>query len=338
MSLRADVVFSGEIDIYQNATAWHDIEDPQIEMHKSVKLLMIIITSTIYFDYLIFTIHKIVFLLNPFVWKGIRLRDVDGDNTNDSWMKKAIRYMYISRGWMMLPALFALLLRFIITYVVIVDSIGIILTSHTVKDTIFDCLTITFIVELNSIYWRVLHTIFHFMPAEVTQVKVRFAKNYGKRPWESRIVSLFVFFLGMRQFSLVAYAIDTNVSPMTRDICTQWRFHNWTPWTKWVLDRFTWIDTSVLIEKFVNEKLGENKKDFCEYKHEYSRTELTDMMTVASKYPLLFAGAVLVLVAILLSRDVPDMAPKGWLNKFTFGSHLVSYQRVEGESKKDAEE
>merc|ERR1719433_2087350 len=117
----------------------------------------------------------------------IRKPVLSGARWNNACWKKVVEILCTWKSFMILPALFAMVLRAIITYIVITDSIGIILTSGSVKDTVFNCLAITFILELNSVWWKVLQTVFHFTPEEMSKVEIPFNKRCITENTEKRI-------------------------------------------------------------------------------------------------------------------------------------------------------
>jgi len=253
--------------------------------------------------------------------------------------------VYTRKIFLLLPALIAMMLRFIVTYLVIVDSISIILTSKTVKAAIFDCLAITFLLELNGYYWKVLHTVFHFDPPDVTEVNIQYNQavwkdrtdprsalsaigerstiwpsfvnalsrnipcrdGLGGRRFESMLVSVITLFLAMRQVFLIMHALHTNISPMARDICWEWRFQERNQFTKRLVNAWLWIDIRELVVNIVDNKL---KAENCEYGGKYYGTELSDMVATALDKPLQFGFMAVLLFFLLLAPAVTDLAPK----------------------------
>lgn len=379
-SLRADIVQSERISVINSAinnstsssdvlVLKHSAEDIHVHAHLSLKLLFIVIVQVMYFDYIMNTSRTILFLLNPLVWVELRTdkKEEWEDVPNAGLFRKTIHMIYTYKVFLLLPALFAMYLRFQITWLVIVDSISIILVGEKVEDTIFDCLAITFLLELNAFWWKILHTVFHLEPLDATEVTVQYNQGVWKTPcskrselselgrdiaicprvvnflsknlplrdghggrWsESVIVSMVAYFLAMRQFALVSVALDTNISPMARDVCWEWRAHQesqvWNRLWKWFITNVMFVDVKHLTDDIVKDTLGQ---DACSPGGKYTRTEMSDVIRFFWKQPGLFCAIAVVLFLVFFTPIVMDQAPKKFCPIFM---KPLAYSRVEPE-------
>jgi len=357
LSLRADVVRSERISVLDTTTNGtnvsaihvlrHSTEDVHLHTHLSLKILFIIIVQVMYFDYIMHTLRKILFLLNPAMWVELHIPETAvPDNV---MFAKLYRIIYNHKFWLLSPALIAMLMRFSVTYFVIVDSISIILISRQVTDTIWDCLAITFLLELNAIYWKVLNTLFHLEPLEMTDVTIMYNKGVWKEPLQSRtelstigrqhaicprvvnllskhlpcrdghqgrrtesiMVSIITYFLALRQVGVVAYALETNVSPMARDMCTEWRVQESNPFMKWLIGHVFWVDFKKMTDDVVNNHLGPAE---CNEGGKYYRTVMSGVMTTASGNPILFVAMAVIIFVVLVTPALTDLAPNLFLS------------------------
>merc|ERR1719284_2114117 len=116
--------------------------DVTARTHLSLKLLMIVIVQVMYFDGIMSTLRHILFLVNP-----VALVELHTDweehcegMPNEGLFHKVRRAVYTRKIFLLPPAFIAMVLRLVIIWIVIVDSISIILVSREVTDTIWDCL------------------------------------------------------------------------------------------------------------------------------------------------------------------------------------------------------
>mmetsp|Transcript_46123 Transcript_46123/g.119292 ORF Transcript_46123/g.119292 Transcript_46123/m.119292 type:complete len:531 (+) Transcript_46123:86-1678(+) len=131
------------------------------ELTQHLKLLMVLILQLTQFNELVTTVRYMALMLNPISWLDIYRPPVS------EWLDKAtLRKMpwlkcCFHPAFMMPWPFIALVMRFCVGYLVCVDSMSLILSSTKVKDTIFNSLAMTFIVELNRIYLNVCKDVFH---------------------------------------------------------------------------------------------------------------------------------------------------------------------------------
>jgi hypothetical protein len=232
--------------------------------------MFIVIIQVTYFEYVMDACRKILFLLNPAMWVELHTDNIDewdegafqlrADATK---FRNTIHMIYTRKILIFPPVLIAMLMRLLVTWLVIVDSISIILLSSNVLSTIWDCLAIGFLLEFNTYWWQIVHTILHIEPLDTTTFTVSFNHGVWKTPdakrselstlgrkiaicpsfvnlfsrnlpcrdgrggrrFEYLIVSVMCYFLGMRQVLIVTRALDTGISPMAREICWEYRAH-----------------------------------------------------------------------------------------------------------------
>jgi len=341
LSLRTDTVFREDTKMFikdEDVTGIQGETVHHLHAQDGLKFMMIIIVQVIYFDSIMFTLEKMFFLLNPVMWAELHLPSVEV--SGDNLYAKARRVMYTHKVFLLPPAFIAMMARFFVTYLVAVDSVSIILTSPTVKDTIFNCLAIGFLLDLNGCYWKVLHTVLHFGPPDVTEVTIQYNRavwedgnnrksalsakgeecticprfvnvlsrilpcrdGWAGREFEHMLASITIFFLAMRQVFIIMFALDTNIAPMTRDVCSEWRFQESYGFNKWFVNLWTWIDIREFVVEIVETKLEAKN---CEDGGTYYRAELSEMVVCALGSPLKFGGMA-VLIIFLLSGPVRE--------------------------------
>ena len=240
-----------------------------------MKLVMVLILQVVLFQELISILGVLVFLFNPTTWTDVSWADVSNDDpdvSNDDPNRQISRN---TQGWtgtlkklvslaferpVVLPcAVIAAVLKLIIGYLVTTLSLSIILETDSAQEAIFDSLTITFVVELDSYALYMLSTIYnidrfdqieHFKEMELKAgdpelvvqrrkqlfgaetsflwrhaVKYLTRSHYGRHV-EKVVVLLLTSTIYLRQLLMVLYSLDTNVLPTTRDTCTAWRWKN----------------------------------------------------------------------------------------------------------------
>lgn len=291
-----------------------------------------------------------MFLLNPVTWVELH---IPYRGLPENWL--IYRMLFSRKIFMLIPALVAMMMRFHVIYLVVVDSVSVILVSKEVTDTIWDCLSITFLVELNVFYWKILHTVFHLEPLDADDVTISYNRGvweepsnsrselstigrqiaicpccvnimskylpcrdgHGGRRTESIIGSIISYYLALRQVGVVAYALRTNISPMVRDICTEYRLQE-SYFSKLVIKSFVWVDIEKLTNELVN-KEGFGKDSCKEDGGRYYRTTWANIMEVVWGNPVVYAVIALVIGIVLVLPIVTDSAPK------YFFSYIISH-------------
>jgi len=230
-----------------------------------VKLLMIFIIQLLSYGYLMISMKLLVFILNPLTWLEIkrpqRLEWVP-NLCQDTACVNIISIMG-TPGFLSPWAIFALLLKLMIGYLVCIDSVSVILQSKSVQDTIFNALAIAFLADLHLPYWSFVRHIFQLHEAKdgedlvfaidrgVWNVETRTLSNHGRETtfmpgcmnkiakccpfftraggaavMEDLLPFLMILMVYVREIFVVAQAFDTTVLPAVRDVCTIWRWQN----------------------------------------------------------------------------------------------------------------
>jgi hypothetical protein len=220
------------------------------------KLLMVLILQLIFFSKLQNIARYMVFLMNPTTWMDVvRVNQKDVKIT-----VKGISLRWLYHGSILAPiAILSLLMQFGVYYNVLVDSMSIILASDDVKSAIFNSLAVSFVGELSAFYLYFCSKMFHFHKIDHFKFKmatdalkkdlvqetcwpngldqsnkgkkllgcVKFAwlhRGHGANRIEAMLVSLFMFCIYFRQFGVMLKALDSNILPVARDVCT---FYHW---------------------------------------------------------------------------------------------------------------
>lgn len=187
------------------------------------QMLLILIVQFSFFTSLHRSMRCILFVLNPTTWYDIE-----------------------TPKWRCLSPwpIIALYWKTVIVYDVSSVSSSIILASNTVKDSIFDCLSLEFIVLFDTVVWEFCKVAFDLSFHPSYERKRRFKEGSNKvhcswplsllrsgsggRRCEEFFSSCILVVLYMRQFFQVQYAFDTDVLPAARTLCTRWRWLNGT--------------------------------------------------------------------------------------------------------------
>mmetsp|Transcript_10850 Transcript_10850/g.19300 ORF Transcript_10850/g.19300 Transcript_10850/m.19300 type:complete len:449 (+) Transcript_10850:98-1444(+) len=215
------------------------VAEEDSSMLMELKVLMIAILQLMLFKELLGSVKFIVFMLNPTTWTDIKRPD----RNKFQVFKRTFHPFFLS-----VPAIVATLFKFVIAYLVCVDSVSLILETRHAKDAIFNCLAITFIAELDEVAWNVVSAICQFqkMPDwkfEIWDDKTK-AENLQDsvcvnavvkrcpfirrgshgRKFEFSVALVIMLFIYTRQLLVFLYALETNVLPVARDVCAMWRW------------------------------------------------------------------------------------------------------------------
>eukprot|EP00928_Gymnodinium_smaydae_P022067 TRINITY_DN18654_c1_g1_i1.p1 TRINITY_DN18654_c1_g1~~TRINITY_DN18654_c1_g1_i1.p1 ORF type:complete len:490 (+),score=96.03 TRINITY_DN18654_c1_g1_i1:289-1758(+) len=292
----------------------------QGNMLLTMKLMFIVIVQFSLFKELLGAIQLLVFVLNPTTWTDIK-------RPNPRRMKSFGKFMFYS-GFVAPFPILAMILKTSVAYVVCVDSISIILASTTEKQVIFDSLVITFIADLDEVWWNVCSMVFHFDDFGSFEMKtashefVREARSNvffpglhqrltclrraeSGRKIETLLSFTIMFLFYSRQFVVILYAFDTNVLPIARDVCTMWR---------WEMRKEKWLSSVPslyrIFEKYVlvmdiRDRLIEvgNWDDIC-VTSKYDRMRGTDVARMIYEYPGECAAMLAILVTIFFAPQV----------------------------------
>jgi len=125
-----------------------------------LKSLMIVLFYIIHFKMLLSAVRQMIFMSNPVTWAEVK------HPTLKSWLGKhdgnRLKRFAFTNPVMLPCVMVSLMAKFGVGYLVCVDSVSLILASSHAQETIFNCLAITFITELDQFWWECLCVVFHF--------------------------------------------------------------------------------------------------------------------------------------------------------------------------------
>jgi len=233
-----------------------------------LKWLMVVILYLTNYTKIHAAVLHLVFVLNPISWAEM------AHPPNGSWiiplpvcMQGSVAHAFFDK-WSLLPSVVAaLVMKFLINYIVCADSLSIILSAQSAKDVIFNGLAIGFVADLGETWWEFCVHTFHFESIE----GFKFQKRPSSEIWRTdgemhedvkqmllwpgfinwlargtatrynnstrsclsigyggnramRLVVVFsLLFIYGRQMLVTLHAIDTNVLPVARDLCQEYR-------------------------------------------------------------------------------------------------------------------
>lgn len=210
------------------------------------KTLMVYTLGLMLFPELLGACRLLLFVLNPTTWIDIKRFRPE---------KKAMWAFLWSTPVLVSCAATAELLKLSIGYVVLIDSVSVVLVCDTVQDTLFNSLALTFLVDLDNKLWEVVKSVFgieykeqmqnlQLMTDEEQEIK-RKEGNFKREGWEdwkifrqcswlrraqggSAVEALLVcaifMFAYVRQMLVMLYSLKTDTLPVARDMCTIWHF------------------------------------------------------------------------------------------------------------------
>lgn len=205
------------------------------------KVLMIYTMALMLFPELLDSLRLMMFLVNPTTWTDMKRIDMEH--------RKFMPWIW--SGWFVGPLSFiSEMMKFCIGYMVLVDSVSIVLASSSVQDAIFNSLALSFLVDLDNQLWTVVKSVFHlnfriekfdFRPPKQRQEAnkkawLRIPENcwlhrlHGAAELEACTTSLIFTFLYCRQFLVTEYSLRTDTLPMARDMCTIWKMTQQNSW------------------------------------------------------------------------------------------------------------
>jgi len=126
-----------------------------------------------------------------------------------------------------------------IVYATAMQSVSIILDSDNAPDVLFNCLAVTFVAQIDELWWVTMSEVLRIDPTlefprtcgrnrleryteEEPTPSVRFLRRC--MPGRLFLAQVCVFVLYVRLVSVVFYAYHTDILPAARDVCTQWRW------------------------------------------------------------------------------------------------------------------
>mmetsp|Transcript_135576 Transcript_135576/g.306764 ORF Transcript_135576/g.306764 Transcript_135576/m.306764 type:complete len:480 (+) Transcript_135576:67-1506(+) len=312
------------------------------------KLLTILILQSSLFSELMGALRLTCFILNPATWT-----DVDRPGNEDTHAGQRCKTRIFQGLWscpvVLILSMIAMVMKIFVCYQVIVSSVSIILVTRSVTDSIFNGLAITYIADLDETTWEIVASVCHFDDFEDFEFQVDLdasAKDYTGQPGFccigscfkrqregserqpadperqpegygallERIVSgVLVFFVYLRQLSVIIFALDTNVLPIARDMCTYSRWLNdegksvgwWVgPLFKFACKTIFVLDPTEDIQLVTDPAVG----GFCTM--EYSRMMLSDTWAISWKYPKAMSIGVMVLTLLLVVPEISNILVK----------------------------
>merc|ERR1711953_312012 len=161
-------------------------------------------------------------------------------------MKSFYRFMFYTPFVVPFPVM-AMLLKLCVAYLVCIDTVSLLLECTEAFEIMNDCLVIAFLADLDVVFWYLFSVVFHLddfdnfvlRTASVESVWharktsvfkpihrcfACFRRSRMGRKAEGFVAFVAVFLLYTRQCIVLLYALDTNVLPMARDVCTLWRW------------------------------------------------------------------------------------------------------------------
>lgn len=283
----------------------------------TMQLLFVFVVQANLFNELIGSLRLLLFVLNPSTWTDIRRPD-------PAVMRGLVRFLYYPTFVAPLPVL-AMMFKCVIGYQVCVDSISIILACDSERDVIYDCLVIAFISDLDEVFWNVCSVIFHFDDFQGFDLKTashEFVKRCraevkwrplhtwlkclrraeGGRKWASFLSFAIVFVFYCRQLTVMLFALDTNVLPMSRDVCTLWR------WDRGKTEDLQWLAwlVGMLENYFLVMNTHDRLRDFDEVcsSSEYDRMRWRDVVRMFHEYTDVCIIGSLSLVTIFITPQL----------------------------------
>jgi len=242
--------FNLELKVSKHGDAKHYLHSDHIGMDLTMKLVMILVLQMMIFKEVIGSVRLLVFCLNPTAWLEIERPD-------PKKFSREYKFIPIYRSEILcIFSCLAMFMKVYIAYQVATDSLSVILGSENLLDAIKDALVITFIADMDEVFWRVCVTIFHLEQLDAfvfvladsnfrdqckesawlytllkhsgcnTRIEYLFSrakKCYGRSA--ELILSYFlVFIIYFRQVLVLLFALDTDILPINRDVCN---FHRW---------------------------------------------------------------------------------------------------------------
>lgn len=285
------------------ANGWEIKDNPVLIM----QLLLVVIVQGMLFKETVAALRLMFFLLNPTTWSDMK-------RPEKVIFKCDVYSAVASLPW---PVL-ALVWKLIVCYTVCVDSISIILAANSAKDAIFNSLVIMWIADLDVVCWNVIALVFniddfsHFVvqtaKKEVVQKRRKYipscfqclrwpfdllhrAKN--GRQCETVCASVTTLLFGLRQLAVILYALDKDVLPAQRDICTLARWHKYQA-------KFFFFKFFAVLSKYFNNVLGlDDRLDYlvahCD-KIKHARMEWTNVTHMMTKHQYFFLACAIFFV------------------------------------------
>lgn len=207
-----------------------------------LKIMMIVTVQATMFSKIMGNLRVLVFLLTPEVWEQMERPWPEDIRRKYHGMAWAYRWLFIGP-----PAIISMCLHLAVVYSIIKDSVSIIFSAMGMKEAVYDSLAITFLADLGEQWWPVVAMVLHMnansdfelktsSPEDVIRrrssdsgvlrsMKMLFPRGTSGKRWRKSLATALMLLLCVRQAYVVSMAVDTNVLPVARDVCTWWRYN-----------------------------------------------------------------------------------------------------------------
>lgn len=282
------------------------------------KVLMIYTLALMLFPELLGALRLMMFLANPTTWTDIR--------RIDPATKEFLPWIWYP--CCLAPVGFASeMLKFCVGYIVLVDSVSIVLVCRSVHDAIFNSLALTFLIELDNKLWEVAKSVFHLSfstekfylrPREEREQASREAflqfpegcwlhRTNGASALEACLTSTVFMFCYCRQFLITEYSLRTDTLPMARDMCTLWELTEEDSWigqlTRSTLRLFSLnVHPNDMLQRVCNPENG----GYCSPK--YRRIHFSDMVELTNEKPIATISNMVTFAVVLLIPQIFQLA------------------------------
>jgi hypothetical protein len=195
------IALSLDMDVMAGVIDYSEEDEMKRTRVLTLKCLMICVVQLMGFGLMLSNIRFAMFVVNPLTWIEMahpsleewlgeldnKTNKVEVDASKTRWLGWAYHPLFLG-----LPCVIALVCRFCVSYFVTVSSMSIIFSSSSMTQTIFNSLALTFVNDLNSIYWDFITTILNlgkldeFVFKERIDIihKMKLASKYGINAYE----------------------------------------------------------------------------------------------------------------------------------------------------------
>mmetsp|Transcript_68380 Transcript_68380/g.160311 ORF Transcript_68380/g.160311 Transcript_68380/m.160311 type:complete len:530 (+) Transcript_68380:41-1630(+) len=286
------------------------------------KTLMVYTLGLMLFPELLGACRLLLFVLNPTTWIDIKRFRPD---------QSAMWAFLWSTPVLVSCAATAELLKLSIGYVVLVDSVSVVLVCDTVQDTLFNSLALTFLVDLDNKLWEVAKSVFGIEYKEkmlnlqlISEEQARKEGTVKREDWEkwevfrkcswlrraqggSAVEALLVcaifMFAYVRQMLVMLYSLKTDTLPVARDMCTIWNLTEEDSFLGMMTRRILrlmslYAHPNGLLNQTCNPEVG----GYCS--EQFRAITGRDMWDLAMERPLSIAANVAGLVCVLLVPQI----------------------------------
>ncbi|CAJ1340800.1 unnamed protein product [Effrenium voratum] len=307
------------------------------------KVLMIYVLALMLFPELLGALRLMMFLANPTTWTDIK-------RVNPAHHERLAFMWY--RGVLLPLAFLAETLKFTVGYIVLVDSVSVVLVCDTVQDTLFNSLALTFLADLDNKLWEIAKSVFHLKYSEPVGFQLKPVKerreaaeqacisisedswlhrHQGAAAIEASITSIIFMGCYCRQFLVTQYSLQTDTLPVARDMCTLWELTESDSWYamlgRTVLRSVSmYVHPNGMLNRVCNPDLG----GYCSPL--YRRIQLSDMMDLISKHPSTTVANMVTFGLILL---IPQFLQMSVALNACGGGNLGSCFRLEYDHEED---